>query len=283
VCGRRSDCSCWLTDDRATREEDGFVGLIDSHAHLTFPELRNQVDAVLARCDDAGVDAVISIGTDLADAKAAIALAAAHPGRVFVGAGFHPHEADTVDEANLDAMAQLWAADCVVAIGEMGLDYHYDLADRDNQRTAFAGQLARAAAFDKPIVIHCREALADCAPILVEHGFANRRVVFHCFTGSSEEAAVIARHGWRISFTGIVTFPKSLWLQEIAKDYPGDKIMVETDSPYLSPVPVRGKRPNEPSHVAHTARFLANLRGENYDAFVTRTERNTRDFFSLPD
>ncbi len=257
------------------------MGLIDSHAHLTFPELRDQVDAVLGRCDDVGVDAVISIGTDLTDAKAAIALAEAHPQRVFAGVGFHPHEAEKVDEAGLDAMAQLWPGACVVAMGEMGLDYHYDFADRDKQREVFAGQLARAAAIDKPIVIHCREALADCAPMLVDHGYENRRVVFHCFTGTADEAAVIAGHGWRISFTGIVTFPKSQWLQEIAKDYPGDKIMVETDSPYLSPVPVRGKRPNEPSHVAHTARYLAALRGEDYDAFVTRTERNTRDFFGL--
>lgn len=258
------------------------MGLIDSHAHLTFPELREQVDAVLSRCTDAGVDTVITIGTTLDDAEGAIRLAKAYPHRVFAGVGFHPHEADTVDADGLDAMTRLWHRPNVVALGEMGLDYHYDFVDRDKQRAVFAGQLARASGIDKPIVIHCREALADCAPMLLDHGFENRRVVFHCFTGTSAEAEVIARHGWRISFTGIVTFPKSQWLQEIARDYPGDKIMVETDAPYLSPVPVRGKRPNEPSHVAHTARFLSVLRDEPYDAFVARTERNTRAFFGLP-
>lgn len=260
--------------------EELFVGLIDSHAHLTFPELRDQVGDVLTRCRDAGVDAVITIGTDLADAEAAIALARAYPKRVFAGVGFHPHEAEKVDESGLDAMTRLWPSPHVVAMGEMGLDYHYDFADRVKQREVLAGQLARAVAVDKPLVIHCREALADCAPMLIDHGFENRRVVFHCFTGTADEAAVIARHGWRISFTGIVTFPKSQWLQEIARDYPGDKIMVETDSPYLSPVPVRGKRPNEPAFVSHTVRFLAELRGEDYDTFVAQTERNTREFFT---
>ncbi len=257
------------------------MGLIDSHAHLTFPELRDQVGEVLARASEAGVEAVITIGTDLADAKAAVAMAEAHPGRIYAGAGFHPHEADKVNAPDFDAMVELWQSGAVVALGEMGLDYHYDFADRTKQRDVFAGQLRRAADFDKPIVIHCREALEDCAAILLDHGFADRRVVFHCFTGTAEEAAVIAKHGWRISFTGIVTFPKSQWLQEIAKAYPRDQLMVETDAPYLSPVPVRGKRPNEPAYVAHTAHFLADLRGEDFDAFAQQTEKNTRAFFSL--
>jgi len=257
------------------------MGLIDSHAHLTFPELVGQVDDVLARCEKAGVERVITIGTDIADARLAVELAKRYPERIRAGAGFHPHEADRTTDSDLDALAELWNNPAVVALGEMGLDYHYDYADRKNQRRVFTRQLDMAIDYDKPIVIHCREALDDCLPILVDHGFTNRRVVFHCFTGTRDEAERIAGKGWRISFTGIVTFPRLTELQEIARTYPADQLMIETDSPYLSPVPVRNKRPNEPSHVAHTARFLAELRGERYEDFVATTRENTRFFFDL--
>lgn len=255
--------------------------LIDSHAHLTYPELSGQIDAVMARSDDAGVGAVISIGTDLADARKSIELAARYPGRVYSGAGFHPHHSDKVAPSDFEQMAGLWADARVVALGEMGLDYHYDFADRDNQKRVFARQLELAAGVNKAVVIHCREAFTDCVPMLLDHGFAGRRVVFHCFTGTAAEAAIVAEHGWRISFTGIVTFPKSPELQQIAQDYPADKLMVETDAPYLSPVPVRSKRPNEPAFVAHVARFLADLRGAKYEGLVAQISANTRSFFGL--
>lgn len=255
--------------------------LIDSHAHLTYPELAGQVDAVLNRCAQTGVERVITIGTSLDDARNAVALALKYPGRVHSAAGFHPHHADAVSAHDLTAMAQLWQAAEVVALGEMGLDYHYDFAERDKQRSVFAGQLVAAGPLDKPIIIHAREAFDDVAAMLIDHGFRNRRVVFHCFTGSADEAAAIAERGWRISFTGIVTFPKSDELQAIARDYPADKLMVETDSPYLSPVPVRSKRPNEPAFVAHTARFLSQLRGVAFEKLMAQTYHNTREFFGL--
>lgn len=257
------------------------MGLIDSHAHLTFPELRDRVDEVLARCAEAGVEQIITVGVDVEDARAALELAGRHPDRIRVAAGFHPHEAGKVTDDALSCMADLWRRDRVVALGEMGLDYHYDFADRAVQRTVFARQLETAAALDKPLVIHCREALGDATSILLDHGFKDRRVVFHCFTGTAGEAATIAEHGWRISFTGIVTFPKSTELQAVARAYPADALMVETDSPYLSPVPLRGKHPNEPARVAHTARFLAELRGESFPEFVEQTDSNTRSFFGL--
>jgi TatD DNase family protein len=257
------------------------MGLIDSHAHLTYPELSGRLEGVLARCEQPGVERVITIGTDLEDAKRAIDLAARYPRRVHAAAGFHPHHADPVTDEDLSAMAQLWDDPRVVAFGEMGLDFHYNLAVREKQRMVFAGQLEIARDRHGPIIIHCREAFEDVVSMLLDHGFENRRVVFHCFTGMVREAQCIAEHGWRISFTGIVTFPKSDELQEIAKTYPLDRLMVETDSPYLSPVPVRGKKPNEPANVAHTARFLANLRGMSYDELVARTARNTREFFGF--
>ncbi len=257
------------------------MGLIDSHAHLTFPELADQLDAVLARCEQADVDRVITIGTDLADGRRAVELAHRFPERIRAGAAFHPHEAGKVTDSGLTAMAVLWDDPRVVALGEMGLDYHYDFADRATQRSVFARQLDLAGDKPKPIVIHCREAFADLVPILVDHGFENRSVVFHCFTGSSSEAEQVAEHGWRISFTGVVTFPKADELKEIARTYPADKLMVETDSPFLSPVPVRNKRPNEPAHLAHIVRFLAELRDVSFEPLAEQTANNTRAFFGI--
>ncbi|MCH7592680.1 MAG: TatD family hydrolase [Planctomycetes bacterium] len=257
------------------------MGLIDTHAHLTFPELRDQIDAVLARCDEAGVERVITVGTDLDDAENAIDLARRYPGRIHAAVGVHPHEAENVSESDLDKIIELWDDPAVVGLGEMGLDYHYDFADQGVQRKVLARQLAAASSRSQPLVIHCREAFDDILPLLLEHGFDQQPAVFHCFTGTATEALKIAEHGWRISFTGIVTFPRSTELQEIARSYPNDALMIETDSPYLSPVPVRGVRPNEPSHVAHVAGFLAQLRGVSLEELTEQTRRNSMAFFGL--
>jgi TatD DNase family protein len=257
------------------------MGLIDSHAHLTFPELADQVDDVLTRAEEAGVERVITIGTDLADSRRAIELATRYPERVRAGAAFHPHETGKVADSDLTAMAALWDEPGVAACGEMGLDYHYDFADRVTQRSVFGRQLELARDKDKPIVIHCREAFEDLVPILIDCGYENRPVVFHCFTGSTAEAETIAGHGWRVSFTGVVTFAKTDELKEIARAYPADKLMVETDAPFLSPVPVRNKRPNEPAFLAHTVRYLAELRGVQYDQLDGQIAENTRSFFAL--
>jgi TatD DNase family protein len=263
------------------RFAENLMGLIDSHAHLTYEGLVERTDEVLARAEEYGVERVITIGTSLDDARNAIALARRYPGRVHPALGFHPHHSEKVTEADFKGMAELWDDPAVVAFGEMGLDYHYDFADRVVQRNVFERQLQSAERHDRPIIIHAREAHADVVSLLLDHGFANRRVVFHCFTGTREEADAIASHGWRISFTGVVTFKKSNWLQDIARAYPADKIMVETDSPYLSPEPVRRVMPNEPAHVAHTAMFLANLRGEPFEGFSEQTRKNTCEFFGL--
>ncbi len=258
------------------------MGLIDSHAHLTFPELHDRVDEILDRCDAVGVERTITIGTDLGDASRAVALAHRYPGRIHAAVGIHPHEAGKVSDADLKALPDLWDDPEVVALGEMGLDYHYDFADHDTQRSVFCKQLELATVRRRPLIIHCREALDDAIEMLVDHGFANRRVVFHCFTGTAAEAIRIQEHGWRLSFTGIVTFPKSTALQEIARTYPDEALMIETDAPYLSPVPLRGKHPNEPANVVHTARFLAELRNVPYQELVDQIGCNTMKFFDLP-
>jgi TatD DNase family protein len=145
-----------------------------------------------------------------------------------------------------------------------------------------AEQLEMARGFELPAVVHAREAMDDCVASLSRHGFDGRRVVFHCFTGTAEEARKIADHGWRVSFTGVVTFKNSAEIAAIAQAYPVDQLMLETDSPYLSPAPVRNVRPNEPAHLAHTARFLAELRGVSVQELALQTSENARRFFQLP-
>lgn len=257
------------------------LGLIDSHAHLTYDALFPQIGAVLERCAANGVAQIITVGTDLADARRAIELREQFPSRIHVAAAFHPHHAAKVTDADFQAMTELWPLDDVVAIGELGLDYHYDFADRRVQQAVLNRQLSTASRLDRPLIVHCREAFDDTLMILTDHGYQGRRVVFHCFTGTPVEARRVAEKGWRVSFTGIVTFKNSKELQAIAREYPSDQLMIETDSPYLSPVPVRGIHPNEPAHVAHVARFLAELRGDDLNDFCAATAQNTRSFFGL--
>jgi TatD DNase family protein len=261
------------------------LNLIDSHAHLTHKDLFGRLDEVLANAKAAGVNHIISIACDADEAEKALAIARVH-NNVSATAGIHPHEAAKVSQdvmnANIDRVSRLLEEREVVAVGEIGLDYYYDFADRETQMRVFAGQLEMASGHDLPLIIHCREAFDDTIALLEQHGYHNKRVVFHCFTGTKEEAQRVADHGWRISFTGIVTFKKLTELQDIARAYPADELMVETDSPYLSPVPVRHVHPNEPAHVAHTLRFLAALRGDEPEALAAQTTANTRAFFRLP-
>jgi TatD DNase family protein len=256
------------------------TGLVDTHAHLTMKPLAADLPGVLGRAAEAGVTRVLTVGTDVADARRAVALAETCA-NVSAIVGIHPHEADKVPAGAYPALRELLGRPKVAAVGEIGLDYHYDFADRASQREVFQAQLEIAGDFDLPVVVHCREAVADAVAILRERGFAGRRVVFHCFTGSADEAQLLAEHGWRISFTGIVTFRQSAGLQAIARDYPADRLMVETDAPYLSPEPVRKIRPNEPAFVRYTAEFLARLRGEPLDQFIAQTTRNAAAFFGL--
>ncbi|GJM23998.1 MAG: hypothetical protein DHS20C16_04130 [Phycisphaerae bacterium] len=254
--------------------------LIDSHTHLTNGALSADVEGVMQRSHDVGVSKVITIGCDASDSEACVRLANARSD-VYCTVGVHPHEAGKVVDGDLDRLAALIDEARVVAIGELGLDYHYDFSDRDSQKNVLDSQLAWAAELDYPLVVHCREAYDDTEAALIKHGFKDRPVVFHCFTGTKDEAHRIASNGWRISFTGIVTFKGSTELQAIARAYPGEHLMLETDAPYLSPTPIRHIRPNEPAHMVHTARFLADLRGTSLEALAAQTTNNTCAFFGL--
>ncbi len=254
--------------------------LIDSHCHLTAPPLMRQVDALIGRAREAGVSHVVTIGTGPDDARRAADLAAARP-EVFSTAGVHPHEAGKAPDGWEEALERLLGEPRVVAVGETGLDYHYDYAPRDAQRRVFEAQLALADRVGKPVIIHCREAQEDALAVL--RGFPRLgAVVFHCFTGTEAEASAVLDGGHWISLTGVVTFRNADELRRVAAMLPADRLMVETDAPYLSPEPVRSRKPNEPAHVAHIARVIAGERRMAWDEFVARSRANTVRFFGLP-
>lgn len=257
--------------------------MIDSHCHLTYEPLLCQIDAVLARAAAAGVRGCVTVGTSIDDIGRAIELAATRGGgdvRIWPTAGVHPHEAGKVEagwDGRLESLAR--RAD-IVAVGETGLDYHYDFAERGVQRRVFQRELEIAVDANKPVIIHCREAHADTLDVL--RGFPSpQRVVFHCFTGTPAEAGEILSRGHWISLTGVVTFKKSDALREVARMIPAGRLMVETDSPYLSPEPLRSARPNEPAHVMHTARCIAAVRGTTLEALDELTTANAARFFGL--
>ncbi|MEO0965837.1 MAG: TatD family hydrolase [Planctomycetota bacterium] len=260
--------------------------MIDTHCHLTYRGLVERVDAVIDAAVAAGVDRMICVGTGAEDAGKAIALAERR-GEVFATAGLHPlHVEAGMDlDRELDGVYRALRHPRVVGLGEMGLDMHYNEPPIDLQRTALSAQLAIAndpLAADLPIVIHSRKSSDAVLEALDGHGVDAARCVFHCFTGTAEEAGRIVEAGACVGFTGIVTFPNAPEVAEASDVVPMDRLLIETDAPYLSPQPVRKVRPNEPKHVAHVAEFLAARRGVGVAAFTAQTDRNAeRLFFRL--
>jgi len=235
---------------------------------------------VLDRARAAGVAAVVCAGADLHESKLALTLARQFE-QVYFTAGVHPHDAKDAEEGYLDRIAELAAEARNVAVGEIGLDYHYDYSPRDVQRRVFAEQLELARTLDKPVVVHTREAFADTMRILKDSGIDGGRVVFHSFTEGPDRGREVLDFGAMISFSGIVTFAKSDLLRQTASLVPDDRILVETDAPFLSPEPVRKMKTNEPANVAHVAACLARLRGLDPDAFARLTTANAARFFTL--
>jgi TatD DNase family protein len=254
--------------------------LVDTHCHLDPQYFPAGPDEVLARAREAGVGGfvVIGVGTDLAPARAAVALAKRIQDRAGAAVGVHPHDAITLDDAAYDELAKLAAEPEVVAIGEIGLDYHYDHSPRDVQRSAFARLVGLARALKKPIVIHTRNAPADTLDILTSEGARDVGGVIHCFSEDRPFAEKALDLGFDVSFSGIVTFKTSLAVQDVARWAPLDRILVETDSPYLAPIPKRGT-PNEPAYVVHTARRVAELRGIAFEALAEATTANAERAF----
>lgn len=253
--------------------------LIDTHAHISHGRLRQQAEAVVARAQQAGVGAVICAAGDLHESKTALGLARQLSG-VFSTAGTHPHEAKDAPEGYLDSLENLLAQPECVALGEIGLDYHYDFSPREDQRRVFTEQLALDTRLGTPIVIHTREAFDDTMTILTQSGADGRCVVFHSFTGGPAEARRVLDFGATLSFSGIATFKTADEIRQAVLLTPADRILVETDSPYLSPEPMRKMKTNEPANVVHVARRLADLRGVPFDDFAEQTTQNALRLFS---
>ena len=253
--------------------------IVDSHAHLDDARFDADRDVIIQRAWDAGVRRILTIGNGHGpdDMGCGIPIAETHDW-IYTSVGVHPHDAAKVEARHADMMKDLAAHRRVLAIGETGLDYHYDHSPREVQREVFQGQLELAGKLDRPVIVHTREADDDTATILKDAG--HRRGVLHCFTSGESLAEAALELGFMISFSGIVTFAKAQSLLNVARRVPSDRLLVETDCPYLAPAPHRGKR-NEPAFVVETARFLAQVRGETVEDLMSHTSRNFARLFSL--
>ena len=255
------------------------TAFVDSHAHLADPAFDGDRDAVVERARATGALAVVCIGESLAAAERARAIAERHPGFVAYTAGVHPHDAASFDPDRDVPAIRAHVAAGAVAVGECGLDYHYDHSPRDAQRRAFGAQLALAGETRRPVVVHTREAEDDTRAMVVEAGEAGVVGVLHCYTGSAELAEAAIAAGWYVSFSGIVTFRK--WADDaLLRHVPGDRLLVESDSPYLAPVPHRGRR-NEPAWVSHTVARVAAARGVAAADLGRATAANAARLFGL--
>ena len=251
------------------------MGLIDTHCHLDM--LKGTPDEALADARAAGVDAVVAVGIDLRSSRVAAGLAAGHEA-VYAAVGVHPHDAVGFDGVVRTGLERLLAQPRVVAIGECGLDFYRDLAPRDVQRAAFVEQLDLARAVGKPVCVHSREAGGEVFALLTEHG-AGLTVVLHCFS-TPDYVDLCNERGYYVSFAGNLTYKGSEDLQQAARAVRDDLLLVETDAPFLSPLPRRG-RPNRPGYVALTAQFLARLRGWTDAEVAAVTSANARRAFAL--
>ena len=253
--------------------------LVDSHCHLDFPDFDEDRDAVLDRARAAGVETIVTISTRVARFPQLRALVERYP-QLYCSVGTHPHNAAEEPDVTTEDLVRLAADPTVVAIGEAGLDYHYDNAPRDAQWTSFLRHIAAARETQLPLVIHAREADQDIGDILeAESGKGAFPAILHCFSSGPELARRGVGLGLYVSFSGILTFKRSEELREIAAEIPLERLLVETDAPYLAPVPHRGRR-NEPAYVAETAKVLAEVKGISAEALARATTDNFYKIFS---
>ncbi len=269
---------------------DQRLALVDSHAHLDGKQFHADREQVIARAREAGVETIVAIGNGDGPGTldCGIQLSEKYD-FIYATVGIHPHEAKLATEAAFAELEQLANRPRVIAWGEIGLDYFYDHSPRDTQQRVFIRQMELARAAKLPIVIHCRpsenseNAWEDCLELIGQHwATGGRGGILHCFTGTWPHAKRALDMGFMISFAGNITFPKAQQIRDAAKEVPVDRMLIETDSPYLAPVPHRGKR-NEPAFVKETARHLGELRGLSVEEIGVETTRNFHRFFSLPE
>ncbi len=254
------------------------MNLVDSHCHLDDEKFQADIEAVLARASEQGIERVLAIGTGDGppDLEPAIRLAHQYP-QIFATVGVHPHNASKATHETFDELRKLLLHPKVLALGEIGLDYHYDFSPRDTQRDVFIEQLHIAREVNKPIIIHTREAWTDTMSLLQDRPPG----VMHCFTGDAAQAREALDLGFHLSFGGVITFPKAESVREAARLVPDDRLLVETDAPYLAPVPHRGKR-NEPAFIIETVRKLAAIRETTPEHIAAITTANFDRIFAIP-
>ena len=247
--------------------------LIDTHAHIYYDDYSDRMDDVIQAAADNGVKKIISVGVDLATSEECIKLSEKYPS-VYAACGYHPHEAAKAPRGYLYELEEFYTHTKVVAVGEIGLDYHYNFSEPRDQKKVYLEQLEMASSLDLPAVVHCRESDEDILAGIQQSG--HKSGVIHCFTSDLDFANSILKTGFCISFTGIITFVKEL--EEVVKTIPLDKMMVETDSPYLSPKPHRGKK-NEPAYVMHVAEKIANLKKISVEEVANATTESAYNLF----
>jgi len=258
--------------------------LIDTHCHLTFEQLAGDIENVLTRSRAAGVTGWITIGTDSQHNRKAVEMTEKFE-NVYAAVGIHPHDAKEVTGQTIDELKKLAGNEKVVAVGETGLDFHYNFSKQPDQKRIFTAQLQIAHELNLPVIVHCREAFNETMEILGQFLRLQGRlkgVVFHCFSGDTEQARIILDYGFHISFTGVVTFKNAGITRDVAKMVPVERLMLETDCPYMSPEPMRKQKVNEPALMIHTAEFLAELKGMDLDNFADAVTATSKAFFGLP-
>ena len=253
--------------------------LIDSHAHLDDTRFDKDRDELIKSLKDVGVDLVINPGADLQSSIKSVSLSEQYD-NIYAAVGIHPHEAKEMDESTLEVLKSFANRENVVAIGEIGLDYYYDNSPRDIQKHRFIEQLDLAKEVDLPVIIHSRDAAGDTFDILKSAQDGSLKGVLHCYSGSVEMALEYIKLGFYISIAGPVTFKNARIVKEVAKTVPMDRLLIETDSPYLTPEPYRGKR-NEPVYVRQVAGTIAELRGISFEEVATKTSENTKKLFRI--
>ena len=254
--------------------------LFDSHAHLNDKKIYGDLPDILQRAAKTGVTRILNAGADWPSSLMSVRLAEKYPAQVYAAVGVHPHDAKTLTDEMLQKLLKLAEEPGVVAWGEIGLDYYRDLSPREVQKSTFIAQIAAAKSAKKPIIIHDREAHGDILRIVRQERAGENGGVFHCFSGSWEMAKECLKLGFMISFAGPLTFTNTPKLSEVAAKVPPDMMLVETDCPYLSPHPYRGKI-NEPARVSLVAARLAEIRGQSYKEVAEITAQNACNLFSI--
>ena len=255
------------------------IVFIDTHAHLDHKRFEYDVDQVIDRAGLAKIQSIITIGANLLSSRQAVEITRRYH-NIVAAVGIHPHDASKIKKDTLDEIELLAQNEKVIAIGEIGLDYYYDFSPRDAQCQVFSDQINLAKKLNLPIVVHIREAYEDALDILESEHAEDLGGVIHCFSGDQKAADTCLNMGFYISVGGILTFPNSKELQRIVKDLPLDRILLETDAPYLTPVPYRGKR-NEPAYIVYVAKTLANLKGITVEEVARVTTLNAYKCFNL--